>query len=189
METALARKTYSSVFYSWDKQYRHISVHKLFLTRKRSSESGFFYKNNRLCVDVPLAGLLGPEDYHSLLHPSPESAHLTCSSNLVITAWTHSTGLWAAMAGRRDTAALCWLIQGARPELTRLFLHESLPWIDGWGPQGRVFFPFCRIHHATAMTHHRKSSSEKLMGVLETRVKLAAPTNTTSSYNLQRQDS
>lgn len=100
----------------------------------------------------------------SLLHPSTESTHLTCSSNLVITAWTHSTGLWAAMAGRRDTATLCWQIQGVRLELTSLSMHENVSRNDGKGPRGRVFFPFYRIHHATAMTHHRKSSSEKSMG-------------------------
>lgn len=66
-----------------------------------------------------------------------------------------------------DTAALRWLIQGARPELTRLFPHENVPLADGRGTQGRVFFPFCRIHHATAMTHHRKSSSQKLVGGVE----------------------
>lgn len=32
------------------------------------------------------------------------------------------------------------------------------------GEGGEYFSLFYRIHHATAMTHHRKSSSEKLMG-------------------------
>lgn len=45
-----------------------------------------------------------------------------------------------------------------------LFMYENQSRIGGEGRKGRVFFPFCRTHHATAMTHHRKSSSEKLMG-------------------------
>lgn len=43
-------------------------------------------------------------------------------------------------------------------------MHENVSRNDGKGREGREFFPFYRIHHATAMTHHRKSSSEKLMG-------------------------
>lgn len=114
----------------------------------------------RPCVLVTV----NPAPPGELLHPNPEWATLTCSSNLVITAWTHSTGLWAAMAGRRETAAQRWLIRGARPPPTRLFPHENALRLVRRGAERRVFFLFSWIHHATAMTHHRKSSSEKLVG-------------------------
>lgn len=153
---------------------------------ERSSLDSLFLKRGSGARGELLPGLEGPRVRHPpkksiSLHPSSESAHLTCSSNLVITAWTHSTGLCAAMAGggsapsrgvRRCESRSC------RAYLWMKICPDSMR-EDG---RGRVFFsPFCRLHHATAMTHHRKSSSGEATGGGggSRRVKLAWMKNTT----------
>lgn len=128
-----------SVHFSRGKPYTTQFREKLSLNCKRRPNI-VVTQNNHFCIHVSHGG--GACACQSLLHPSTESTHLTCSSNLVITAWTHSTGLWAAMAGRRDTATLCWQIQGVRPELTSLSMHEYVSQHDGKWRRGWVFFPF-----------------------------------------------
>lgn len=79
----------SSVFCSRDRNSERIPVGKL-VSLGKPSVSGCVWTKRRPGV---VTGEPGPKPSLGLLHPSSESTHLTCSSNLVITAWTHSTGL------------------------------------------------------------------------------------------------